>query len=309
MNYNKVFTVVVTFNRKILLKECINSILKQSVHPEKIIIVDNASTDGSKQLLEDEGLLDTSLVDYLFLTENSGGSGGFAVGIDYAVKQGADWVWIMDDDAFPEPDALEKLLCHATDKQNIYGSVAVEEHGQLSWRLSGNKKNENLRRNFYSLKDLPAITSVQFLPFLGLLISKQIIKRIGLPDKEFFLAADDVDFCFRARSMGAKIYAVRASRLRHPAAELYSLQLPWRKLWCLRLPPWKRYYDVRNRLFVARNHYGMALYYQTIPGSLLRFIGTMFYEKQRVMQTKAFVAGMMDGLTNKKGRRHEQWGL
>lgn len=135
------------------------------------------------------------------------------------------------------------------------------------------------------------------------------MERIGLPDEDFFLAADDVDYCLRARANGADIVAVGKSRLRHPAAEVYPLQLPWRKLWCLKLPPWKRYYDVRNRLFVARNHYGLAFYYQTIPGYFLRLIGSLLCEDRRPAQLKAFYAGMVDGLRGKKGRRHELWGL
>lgn len=304
-----VAAVVVTYNRKALLERCLTVLSQQTRLPNTIIIVDNASMDGTSEMLAKNGWLDRTGIEIITMTENLGGAGGFARGIKYAIEMEADFCWVMDDDALPELDALEELLLNASDDGNLYGSVAVAQDNRLSWRLSRTDIIDKNKRNLQDYDSVPQIAPVEFLPFLGLLISRRLVQHIGLPDEGFFLAADDVDFCCRAHRVGASIFAIGSSRLNHPAAELYSLQLPWLKLWSLKLPPWKRYYDVRNRLFVARNHYGWALYYQTIPGSILRLIGTLLYEKQRVEQIKAFWGGMVDGLLNRKGRRHELWGL
>ena len=304
-----VFVVVVTFNRKELLIKCLEALHRQTRPPTSIVVVDNASTDGTPGMLSASGLLNNGKIELLSLPENIGGSGGFAWGIKHALDNGADWVWVMDDDALPEDHALENLLRCVSDQMNLYGSVAIANQYKLSWVLNRMNVARGMDLTIQELGDIPEPVHVAFLPFLGMLIGRKLVERIGLPDSDFFLAADDVDYCFRARANGANIVAVGSSRLHHPAAEVYPLHLPWRKLWCLKLPPWKRYYDVRNRLFVARNHYGLAFYYQTIPGSFLRLIGSLLYEDQRFAQVKAFYAGMVDGLRGKKGRRHELWGL
>lgn len=302
-----IYAIVVTYNRKISLKKCIEQLNSQTYKIKQILIINNNSTDGTSELLNDLKNTDNK-IEIIELNENIGGSGGFCLGIKQAIDNGADWVWIMDDDAIPESQALEKLIRHASDDFNIYGSIAIDNGQKVAWRLEkisiNNKKDE--------IKDIinsPETLEVAFLPFLGMLISRRLVQSIGLPDAEFFLAADDVDFCLRTRAAGGKIIAVTKSHVHHPAAEVYPLQLPWRKLWLLRLPPWKRYYDTRNRILVAYNHFGLALYYQTLPSLFLRLIGSLVHEDHRLDQTKAFFAGVVDGLRGKKGRRHELWGL
>jgi GT2 family glycosyltransferase len=207
---------------------------------------------------------------------------------------------MMDDDAEPHPDALEHLLDRSLEPENLYGSAAISGE-KLSWPMMA------MEAAIHETRQLSGEVDVQFIPFLGLLVSSRLINKIGLPDAGFFLAADDVDYCMRARQAGAKILLVGASRIEHPASERYRLWLPGRKFYSLKLPPWKRYYDVRNRIFVARNHYGLALYYKTIPGSFLRLFATLIHEPRRLAQLWAFIAGLVDGLLGRKGRRHTNW--
>lgn len=302
----QISAVVVTFNRKMLLLRCLNALIGQSHALDRILIVDNASTDGTRKVLADDGWLARENVELLALEENTGGAGGFAAGLRRAVDSGSDWVWMMDDDAEPHKDALEQLITHADDPRNIYGSVALQGK-KLSWIMMPLKGDIHDGIEFAS--QLPDEIAVQFIPFLGILISSKLVSSIGVPDAGFFIAADDVDYCMRAQEHGSKVILVGRSRIEHPAAERYCLRTPFRRFYSLRLPPWKRYYDVRNRIFVARSHYGAALYYKTIPGSVLRLITTLWYEDRRWQQVKAFFAGMIDGLLNKKGRRHQLWGI
>lgn len=300
-----VAALVVTYNRKELLARCLDALSQQTRRPDAILVVDNASTDGTRQFLSQ---LSASIpgLRVLSLNENTGGAGGFSSGLAEVARLGFSWAWIMDDDALPALDALEHLMDSAIDMHNLYGSVAVQGE-RLSWPMlpfGGTPKDV-----VYSTDQLHETTDVAFIPFLGLLVSGQTISKIGLPDAGFFIAADDVDYCFRARRSGAKIILAGKSRISHPASERYRLWIPGRAFYSLRLPPWKRYYDIRNRLFVARNHYGLALYYSTIPGSFLRLAATLWHEGDRFGQLKAFVGGMTDGLLGRKGRRHEVWGL
>lgn len=302
----RIAVVVVTYNRKVLLERCLTALTTQTRRPDRIVLVDNASTDGTLEMLTEHGWLTRDDLELLPLTDNTGGAGGFSAGIAHAAKIGADWIWIMDDDAVPHADALEHLASITLDPRNLYGSVAVSDD-RLSWPML--PLDDPKKQRIYTVKDLPSLVDVQFIPFLGLMVSSEMVGRIGVPDAGFFIAADDVDYCLRARGQGARILLAGASRIEHPASESYHLRLPWGIFHALRLVPWKRYYDVRNRIFVARNHYGMALYYQTIPGSFLRLLAALVHEDHRMAQLRAFAAGMTDGLLGRKGRRHESWGI
>jgi GT2 family glycosyltransferase len=301
----RVVAVVVTYNRKALLERCMRALSGQTRRPDRLIVVDNASSDGTEHMLAENGWRSRSDVVVLRLPGNTGGAGGFAAGMAHAAELDADWTWIMDDDAMPHPDALERLLHRPLDPGNLYGSTAVCGD-RLSWPM---RLADGSGVRLTSVSALPAVTEVQFIPFLGLLISREMVEKTGFPDAEFFIAADDVDYCLRARRNGARILLVGDSRIEHPASDPEMLGPSWLGMQKLRLPPWKRYYDVRNRILVARNHHGLRLYYVTVPGSVLRLLAILLSEPNRAGQLRAFVGGMTDGLLGRKGRRHDRWGI
>lgn len=302
-----VCAIVVTFNRRELLLRALDALAKQTRKPDRILVVDNASTDGTIEVLEERGWSRRKDVQIVPLPFNSGGAGGFRRGLELASKGGWDWFWLMDDDALPALDALEKLMEHVDGPDDLYGSIAV--HGeQLAWRLhrldtAGGAKAVD------APGQLPLRCRVSFLPFLGLLVHARTLKAIGLPEGDFFLAADDVEFCLRARRAGRQVFAVRDSRVEHPKANARYITLFGAQIQHLILPPWKRYYDVRNRLVVAKRHHGSALYYLALPSTLFRFLLSMAREPNRSGQARAYWAGLIDGLLGKLGARHEIWRL
>ena len=265
--------VVVTYNRRALLLDCLAALAAQSHAPQCIHIIDNASSDGTPAALRAGGWLARADIDYHRLTDNLGGAGGFAAGLARAVAQGAEWVWMMDDDALPANDALAALLALAHDPRNIYGSTAVAGE-RLAWGMTLVSTGERIER----LLDLPAQAEVAFLPFLGILVHREMVARIGLPDAALFIAADDLEYCLRASAVGARFVLVAASRISHPPAVSYRFTLAGKILHCLALPPWKRYYDTRNRIFVARRHFGVRLYTQTLPSIALRLVASLCRE-------------------------------
>ena len=106
----KIGAVIVTYNRKDLLQECIEAILRQSYVCNKIIVIDNNSTDGTRNMLEQQGWLKENVIVYRRLKKNIGGAGGFHEGIREAMKYDLDALWIMDDDTIPTRDALKYLI-------------------------------------------------------------------------------------------------------------------------------------------------------------------------------------------------------
>ncbi len=107
---SSVWAVVVTHNRKEKLRDCLAALAGQQRPPDHILVVDNASTDGTSTMLDRE----YGGVEVLRLAKNEGGAGGFHEGMKRAHMAGAEWLWLMDDDTIPDADALEQLLAAST---------------------------------------------------------------------------------------------------------------------------------------------------------------------------------------------------
>src|SRR5260370_443057 len=122
-----VAAVIVTFNRKGLLVRCLEAVRAQTRPCDRVFIIDNASTDGTTELLGNTGLLD-GMVDYVRLPVNTGSAGGFHEGMRRAYEAGHEWLWLMDDDGCPAPDRLETLIS-CEDSLDIIGPAGVPPDG------------------------------------------------------------------------------------------------------------------------------------------------------------------------------------
>jgi GT2 family glycosyltransferase len=201
---------VVTFNRKVLLGECLHSLLQQTRVPDCIYVIDNASSDGTTEYLKELGLLEHPRIRYQRLEHNSGGAGGFHAGLKAAYDAGEDWIWIMDDDAEPLPDALERMLPY-TEYPQVVGiaSSKIDSEGSTTGDL---KRLQNGTEG----KDAP-YERLQFSSFVGIAISRKAIDQIGLPKVEFFIHHDDTEYCLRLIRVGDIAHA-RDSFVRHKEA-------------------------------------------------------------------------------------------
>jgi len=196
----KFAVVVVTFNRKVMLGECLQALLRQTRVPDHIYLVDNASSDGTPQYLRDAGLMDHPKISYQRLEKNTGGAGGFHAGLKTAFEAGNDWIWIMDDDAEPLPDALEKLLPY-TEYPQVVGIASLKKD------LNG--------ADLVDVKPVVGVAAppqfpyqrLQFSSFVGVAFSHAAMTKIGLPRAEFFLHHDDTEYCLRLLATGDIAYA------------------------------------------------------------------------------------------------------
>jgi GT2 family glycosyltransferase len=187
--------VVVTYNRKYLLAECLDALLRQTKPLDAIFVVDNASADGTKSYLRERNLLDNPLVTYIELAENLGGAGGFETGMSAAFEAGYDWVWVMDDDTEPRHDALERMVVW---KQ--YSDVCAIANVKVD--RSEKETTDGLRLFPENKQSDSDYAKVRFSSFVGLLIKSAVIRKIGLPKREFFIHNDDTEYCLRLRSVG-----------------------------------------------------------------------------------------------------------
>ena len=115
-----VWAVVVTYNRKELLRECLVALRAQTRPPDHVLVVDNASTDGTLELVSEE----FGEVELLALPENVGGAGGFHAGLERAYASGAEWAWLMDDDTVPQPEASRGTTQLPAVPRNLDGRAA-----------------------------------------------------------------------------------------------------------------------------------------------------------------------------------------
>lgn len=191
-----VAAVVVTYNRLELLRQCVEALRSQSAACD-ILIVDNASTDGTANWLASQPDLHGRNTG-----SNLGGAGGFHFGMRWAVEDGYDYVWLMDDDTLPQPDALEKLLEADRVLDGNYGwlsSVALWTDG------SECKMNrQKLKKSFYEYSPLMKYGLVQAeqATFVSLFLRSETIRRFGLPIKEYYIWGDDIEYTRRISVRG-----------------------------------------------------------------------------------------------------------
>ena len=252
----KTVAVVVTYNRKALLKECLDAILGQTERVEKIIVVDNCSTDNTYEFLKEKSLLNNELIYYKRLDKNIGGAGGFYEGIKEAQLYNPDWVWIMDDDTIPNSSCLKELI-NAKDKINekisFLASSVYGENGEFMNVPSVNlEKSESGYAGWYKYLS-EGLVKIREATFVSLLINNDAIMKIGYPVKDYFIWGDDIEYTLRLNKYYGNAYMVGRSVAIHKRKINKKLSL-------LDEDNINRinfyYYMVRNNLINKKNYYG-----------------------------------------------------
>lgn len=223
-NLKTVCAVVVTFNRKVLLSRCITNILRQSYKVSQLIVVDNNSYDSSQEFVQTKlgkVILSSNIkFSWTRLENNLGGAGGFHVGVEeFLHSSNCDYVWLMDDDGYPDLCCLEKLL-EDSDNNSYIGPLVLSDKDKNSLafpiRLPSSLKTIDTIRD---LKEDQKELSGVVLPFNGTLISREIVTRIGSPDPKYFIWGDEVDYTERAKKSGAYISTNCGAFYFHPKSE------------------------------------------------------------------------------------------
>jgi len=200
--------VVVTYNRKNLLQSCLNSLLQQTRKVDKIFVVDNASTDGTENLIKERYLPIYSDLAYIRLPENTGGAGGFHEGLKAAILEGFDWIWLMDDDVAPFGNCLEQLLKFTGISECIHPRRVYENDEVAHWEGYIDERSGFeifFRDPSFDLYSKEWIT-VNYGCFEGMLVSRRVAQTISLPNKKYFIVCDDTEFGYSASKITNVIY-------------------------------------------------------------------------------------------------------
>lgn len=210
---NRVAAVVVTYNRLPLLQKCIEHLRGQTI-PCDILVVNNASTDGTTSWLAAEQAADHLLT--YDTGKNLGGAAGFNYGMRWAVEAGYTYLWVMDDDCLPEPHALEKLM----EADKMLGG----DYGWLSSRCFWKDGSEcrmnlqKLKKSFIAYDPLVkhGLAQAKQATFVSLFLRTETVKQFGLPISEFFIWGDDIEYTRRIAVRGKRpSFVVGQSRVIH----------------------------------------------------------------------------------------------
>jgi rhamnopyranosyl-N-acetylglucosaminyl-diphospho-decaprenol beta-1,3/1,4-galactofuranosyltransferase len=288
MNQAKIFAAVVTFNRKKQLRVCLEKLLAQTRKPDQICIIDNASTDGTFDFIRDLTQTDKNII-YCNTGCNMGGSGGFHLAFEKFLESDADFIWGMDDDAFPEPDALEKLIEFQTRCTRRACTVCLA--------IPYEKDKEE-----YLNACVPPATRAEELTFVGFLLPRSLVETIGLPMKNLFIYYDDINYSERIIQAGYEIYIVRDAVIHHTFwKNLLSKTVAGRTFQIPDLSGWKWYYYMRNGLLIYPRHHAKRK-------NLLKWNMKMLLSVILIRPRYAGTAlkGIVDGLRGIDGKRKQK---
>lgn len=246
MNYS---VVVVTYNRKELLRECLENLYNQTLPFAEIIVINNGSIDGTEEFLNQQKLQHRNLFVY-HMKKNLGGAGGFSFALS-KLNVKSDYVLIIDDDAIINIDFLECIQSKMVPEVLAY-SGTIKTNGKID-----TSHRRRITNSILLLKEDVDVKEYQkesfdydLSTFCGLMVCTDIIKKIGLPRRDYFIWYDDTEYSIRIRKH-TKIRNINSAKINHKANSSYVTELNW-----------KSFYGYRNALDMGKRHSTIPFLYQ-----------------------------------------------
>jgi rhamnopyranosyl-N-acetylglucosaminyl-diphospho-decaprenol beta-1,3/1,4-galactofuranosyltransferase len=281
---DKVIAVVVTYNRQFLLAQCIAALRKQTHKIDKILVINNGSTDNTEAWLRRQPDLE-------FITQgNAGGAGGFYTGIKTGFEQSFSWIWLMDDDGYPKEDALEMLLEGDNEELCLRNCSVINKEDKKSfvWKTGNHASIDKVQTT--------VIKNVAH-PFNGTLLHRKIIEKVGFPNANLFLWGDETEYFYRIIRKNKIPYYTKATSIHYHPASAYSYKNDWSFT-----SNWKMYFYVRNRFFILKSKFSKSvpLALMMYAGFLLAFAATVivFQKTNKIKKLSFILWPMTDALTN-----------
>jgi rhamnopyranosyl-N-acetylglucosaminyl-diphospho-decaprenol beta-1,3/1,4-galactofuranosyltransferase len=283
--------IIVTFNRKELLFKNLLNCINQTKKLDCIFVIDNASSDGTYEFLEEKGLINN--IEYIKLNTNIGGAGGFNTGLKLAFEKGYDMFWMMDDDGCPDIDALENLV-YAFKLNNsiqIVGPLIYCDIPNLSH--SKYAVNNLMSENILEIKKNEFSYPVH--PFNGTLIKREVVEKVGFPKKELFIWGDEQDYRLRWIKHGFKESTYTKSNYYHPRNKLqfnnyFIFKTP-------KINENRKYLYFRNQTYIFKKHRNFFYFMISVCWMIFSIV---IFEKHKLKSLNGIYDGFLSNLSDPK---------
>lgn len=274
----KVAGVIVTYNNVDMLKDLLCDLLAQTRPLDEIIVVDNASSDGTEKMLKRE----FPRLRYIRLAENTGSAGGYYEGIKAAIENN-DFIWTLDDDVSLKNDSLDKVLKEFNKLEN-YGKVGAVRSVSEKYRQS-------------------MATKIDFFAWRGTLIKTEAVKDAGLPRRDYFIYSDDLEYSLRLAKKGYIFYWVPLSKCNERRISRKTNNKIFGKAIKIYSEPFRLYYAFRNEIatclrYKCLNRLTRILLYALKVSLYILF----FYKRNCLEKLKAIMEGLRDGFRGRLGK-------
>ena len=299
----KLCYVILNYNSFEDTKDCINSLLNQTIQTFNILIVDNDSSDNSMQLLK------TQFPQLFFIQnkKNIGFAGGCNIGINFCLHNKYDYVFLLNNDTIAHPRMTEIIYSYIkihTTESLITGTIFYKDLPNRLWYAGGKIDYLRLKGVHFQLNndisdDNDFINEntqkISFISGCMMLIKCDVFKEIGILDEFFFANYEDVDFCIRAHSVGLTMSYVYEAIIWHKVSPNFKSK---NKL--IRFTPFLYYLKSRNKTYLIKKHgsfYSIAfLFLFNLPKLLKYLLG--FTLMLKFKELKYLLFGFYDGLIN-----------
>lgn len=291
-----VYIILLNWNGLEDTLECIESCRALSYRPASIVVVDNASSDGSEEVLRcsfpDLAVLQTG--------SNLGYAGGNNVGIRYALSRGADYVWLLNNDTTVHPEALSELVrvAEAEPQAGILGSkILCYADPTLIWFAGGWVQADRGETGHIGLGvpdqgQFDAVTETGYVTGCSLLVKRAVIEQVGMMDEAYFLYFEESEWCLRAKRQGYRLLYAPGSIVWHKES------VSTRKI----AGAWV-YYMTRNRLYFMSRNGGRPRWLSRFGIDLYQFLRLLAKGEFRLANCMS--AGYWHWLTGYRGRREQ----
>lgn len=285
----RVAAVVVTYNRLALLQETLAGLEAQTRAPDEIIVIDNASDDGTEQMLRDRvSSLPTTV---RRLPTNTGGAGGFSAGVRLAYEHGHDGMWLMDDDTVPQPEALEHLVVALDDAEDRLGARPSFACSLVLWKDGSLCEMNTPEPTWDWARPLTlgaTYTQMKSCSFVSALVTREAVHACGLPSANFFIWYDDAEYTQRLTKFRPGIF-VPESKVNHMLPQNRGVNFGD----VTEANLWKFEYGVRNQIASARQFRSPTLAVELVERMLKQTHGTGVPMRLRLKLAAAAARGVV----------------
>jgi rhamnopyranosyl-N-acetylglucosaminyl-diphospho-decaprenol beta-1,3/1,4-galactofuranosyltransferase len=274
----RISAVIVTFNNSMMLKELLSDLFSQTCPPDQIIVVDNASDDNTPQIVRNS----FPSVKYIRLCENTGSAGGYYEGIKAALEN-SDLIWTLDDDVRLRNDSLQEVL---------------KGFEKLDFTLSVSSVRSVGDDHPYT-----SPTRLELFPWRGTLIKSELIRKYGLPMKEFFIYGEDLEYAMRFNERGFFCYWIPTSKCVEKRLEGKGQYEVMGKSVKIYASAFQLYYAFRNQLYIFMKYKDYWRMVRILLYSIKATMCIVLFDKIKGFnKIRAIGTGLVDGFRGNLGK-------